>query len=87
MTFTGANNAFCELQITKCPVYLDLVDQWSMPQLQADSQDFIYQKDGAPSHFQHDVHEVHDANLHVAGVDVLLKMTFVFFRGLQDHLT
>ena len=28
-----------------------------MPQLQADNQDFIYQQDGAPSHFHRDVHE------------------------------
>jgi hypothetical protein len=34
-----------------------------MPQLQEDSEDFIFQQDGALPHFQLDVHAYLDANL------------------------
>ena len=32
-----------------------MLQQWPIPQLQEDSRDFIYQQDGAPPHFHHDV--------------------------------
>ena len=32
-----------------------MLQQWLIPQLQEDSRDFIYQQDGAPPHFHHDV--------------------------------
>jgi hypothetical protein len=34
-----------------------------MPQLQEDSEDFIFQKDGAPPHFHFDIHAHLNANL------------------------
>ena len=37
------------------PVYLDMFQQWLIPQLQEDSRDLIYQEDGASPHFHHDV--------------------------------
>lgn len=35
--------------------YLDMLENWLMPQLEEDSQDFIFQQDGAPPHFHNDV--------------------------------
>ena len=46
---------FAEHTVTS-PVYLDMLQQWLIPQLQEDSRDFIYQEDGAPPHFHHDGH-------------------------------
>ena len=43
------------------PVYM--LDQWLMSQLQVDSQVLIYQQDGAPPHFHHDVREYLDAKI------------------------
>jgi hypothetical protein len=34
--------------------YLDMLQLWLMPQLQDDSEDFIFQQDGAPPHFHFD---------------------------------
>ena len=42
-----------EEQTVNGPVYLDILEQWLIPQLQKDSQDFIYQQDGALSYFHH----------------------------------
>jgi hypothetical protein len=36
--------------------YLDMVQLWLMPPLREDSEDFIFQQDGAPPHFHFDVH-------------------------------
>lgn len=47
---------FCEKTVTG-HVYLDMLENWLMPQLEADSDDFIFQQDGAPPHFHHDVRE------------------------------
>ena len=41
-------------QIVNGPVYLDMLEQWLMPQLWEHSQGFIYQQDGAPPHFHHE---------------------------------
>ena len=38
-------------QTVNGPVYFDMLEQWLMPLLQEDSQDFIYHQDGAPPHF------------------------------------
>ena len=35
--------------------YLDMLRLWLMPQLQEHSEDFIFQQDGAPPHFNFDV--------------------------------
>jgi len=35
--------------------YLDMLQLWLMPQLQEDSEYFIFQQDGAPPHFHFDV--------------------------------
>lgn len=45
---------FCEKTVTG-HVYLDMLENWLMPQLETDSADFIFQQDGAPPHFHHDV--------------------------------
>jgi hypothetical protein len=42
--------------------YLDILQLWLMPQLQEDSEDFIFQ-DGAPQHFHFDVRAHLNANL------------------------
>jgi hypothetical protein len=33
--------------------YLDMTQEWIMPQIDDDSDDFIYQQDGAPPHHRH----------------------------------
>jgi hypothetical protein len=33
--------------------YLDMMQEWLLPQLDDDSHDFIYQQDGAPTHYHH----------------------------------
>jgi len=43
--------------------YLDMLQLWLMPQLQEDSEDFIFQQDGAPPHFYFDVCAHLTANL------------------------
>jgi len=43
--------------------YLDMLQLWLMPQLQEDSEDFIFQQDGAPPHFHFDVCARLSANL------------------------
>jgi hypothetical protein len=37
--------------------YLDMLKLWMMPQMQEDSNDFLFQQDGAPPHFRNDVRE------------------------------
>jgi len=43
--------------------YLDKLQLWLMSQLQEDSEDFIFQQDGAPRHFHFDVRAHLNANL------------------------
>jgi len=43
--------------------YLDMLQLWLMPQLQEDSEDFIFQQDGSPLHFHFDVRVHLNANL------------------------
>ena len=43
--------------------YLDVLQLWLMPELQKDSEDFIFQQDGAPPHFHFDVVAHLNANL------------------------
>ena len=64
------------------PLYM--LDQWLMPQLQADSQDFIYQQDGS---LLNDVREYLDATFHVIGLDVLLGMTLLPWPVRSSDLT
>ncbi|KAJ4425828.1 hypothetical protein ANN_27454 [Periplaneta americana] len=45
------------------PLYMDMFDQWLMPELEANSQNFIYQQDGAPPHFHHYIREYLDARI------------------------
>lgn len=47
---------FCEKSVTG-HVYLDMLENFLMPQLETDSVDFIYQQDGAPPHFHLDVRD------------------------------
>ncbi|GFG39802.1 hypothetical protein Cfor_10577 [Coptotermes formosanus] len=42
---------------------LDMLQLWLLPQLQEDSEDFIFQQDGAPPHFHFDVRAHLSANL------------------------
>jgi hypothetical protein len=41
---------FIERSVT-ANVYLDMLEQWLMPQLDTDSTDYIFQQDGAPPHW------------------------------------
>ena len=43
--------------------YLDVLRLWLIPQLQEDSEDFIFQQDGAPPHFHFDAPAHVNANL------------------------
>ena len=43
--------------------YLDMLQLWLMPQLQEDSEDLIFQQDGAPPHLHFDVRAHLNANL------------------------
>jgi hypothetical protein len=36
-------------------IYLDMLREWLMPQLQDDIPDLIYQQDGAPPHFHNEM--------------------------------
>ena len=69
-------NAFCVISsckvygqffFAKTPVtginYLDMLQLWLMPQLQDDSEDFIFQQDEARPHFHFDVRTHISANL------------------------
>ena len=49
---------FAEKTVTGI-VYLDMIESWLMPQLEADygNDNFIFQQDGAPPHFHHDVRD------------------------------
>jgi len=40
-----------------------MLQLWLMPQLQEDSESFIFQQDGAPPHFHFDAHAHLNANL------------------------
>lgn len=44
-------------------VYLDMISQWLVPQLQEDSDDFVRVQDGAPLHWHHYVRDYLDENL------------------------
>jgi len=61
-------NLFCALSQTKVygpfffaentvtgVTYLAMLQNWLLPQMSEDSEDFIFQKDGAPSHWHQDV--------------------------------
>lgn len=63
-------NVFCAISLTKVYgpfffaertvsgiAYLDMLEQWLFPQLMEDSQDFIFQQDGAPPHWHLDVRQ------------------------------
>jgi hypothetical protein len=43
--------------------YLDMMQLWLMPQLQEDTEDFIFQQDGASPHFHFDARAHLNANL------------------------
>lgn len=45
---------FTEKTVTGC-TYLDMIEQWLFPQLQEDSNNFLFQQDGAPPHYHTDV--------------------------------
>lgn len=44
-------------------VYLDMLTEWLMPQLEEDSDDFVWVQDGAPPHWLHDVRDYLDESL------------------------
>jgi hypothetical protein len=54
--------SFAEPTVTGI-IYLDMLQLWLMPQLQEDSEDFIFQQDGALPHFHFDIHAHLNANL------------------------
>jgi hypothetical protein len=58
-----------------------------MPQLQEGSEDFIFQQDGAPSHFILTYVLTSMLIFQVVGVAVLLTMTLLFFSGLHGDMT
>lgn len=43
--------------------YLEMISLWLVPQLQEDSDDFVWVQDGAPPHWHHYVREYLDENL------------------------
>lgn len=43
--------------------YLDMLSEWLMPQLEEDSEDFVWVQDGAPPHWLHDVRDYLDESL------------------------
>ena len=53
-------------------------EEWQIPQLQEDSRDFIFimmSVDTSMIHFP------------IVGLDLILKMTLLYFNGLQGHVT
>ena len=65
-------------------MYLDMLQQWLMRQLQEDKVDFILQRDGVI--FLETSVITLMLNFQVVGLDVLLKMAIPFFSVLS-HLT
>lgn len=43
--------------------YLDMLQNWLMPQMDEDSDDYIFQQDGCPTHFHYDVRDYLNTNL------------------------
>ena len=43
--------------------YLDMLDNWLMPQMNEDSDDYVFQQDGCPAHFNNDVRDYLNTNL------------------------
>ena len=65
--------------------YLDMLQLWLVPQLQLDSEDFIFQQDGAPPHFHFDFRAHLSANLPGRWVGRASHKVF-FLPGLHSHL-
>jgi len=65
--------------------YLDMLQLWLMPQLQEDSEDFIFQQDGAPPRFHFEVRAHINAIFPVVALGALLTVT-LFLPGLHGHL-
>ena len=43
--------------------YLDMLENWLMPQMNEDSDDDVFQQDGCPAHFHNDVRNYLFTNL------------------------
>ena len=76
---------FAEQTVTEI-VYLDMLQQWLMPQLQEDKADYILQ-DGLPLIFLETSMFTLMLKLLVVGLVMLLEMTTCFFCILHAHLT
>jgi hypothetical protein len=63
-------------------VYLDVLHEWLMPQLQEDIPDLIYQQDGAPPHIQNQVRSYMDERL----CNRWIGRGEALWNGLRDHL-
>jgi hypothetical protein len=63
--------------------YLDMMQEWPMPQLDDDSDDFIYQKNGAPAPWSA---ATSVSICHNIGSDARQPMTTRCFAGHPDHL-
>ena len=89
-------NVFCAVSFSKISlqkklltgtVYLDMLTEWLLPQLQEDGEDFILQENGAPPHFHWIVRDHLNAELADHWIVVLLEMTPLFFHGISSYLT
>ena len=76
---------FAEQTVTEI-VYLDMLQQWLMPQLQEDKADYILQ-DGLPLIFLETSMITLMLKFLVVGLVMLLEMTTCFFCILHAHLT
>ena len=66
--------------------YLEILQLWLVPQLREDSEDFIFQQDGAPPHFLFDARANAVLIFPVVGLGALLTMTLFSLPGLHSHL-
>ena len=43
--------------------YLEMLENWLMPQMNEDSDDYVFQQDGCPAHFHNNVRDYLNTNL------------------------
>ena len=78
--------AFTSAHTVTGPVYLDILPQWLIPQLQEEVETLFINKAGL--HLIFIMMSVGTSMIHFAivGLDVLLKMTLLLFHSLQGYL-
>ena len=78
--------AFTSAHTVTGPVYLDILPQWLIPQLQEEVETLFINKAGL--HLIFIMMSVGTSMIHFAivGLDVLLKMTLLLFHSLQVYL-